>query len=76
MDDAPATTTDATAVPAARSADRPAAQNFTVALTSPQPGAKVALVGKDTIELTGQIEPRANPASSWTGSTSAPTAST
>jgi alpha-L-fucosidase 2 len=50
------------------SADRPAEQNVTVALTSPQPGAKVALVGKDTIELTGQIEPRANPASSWTGS--------
>ncbi|HUH54615.1 MAG TPA: glycoside hydrolase family 95 protein, partial [Rhodanobacter sp.] len=54
------------------SADRPAKQNFTVALTSPQPGAKVALVGKDTIELTGQIQPRANPASSWTGSWSKP----
>lgn len=54
------------------SADRPAEQNFTVALTSPQPGAKVALVGKDIIELTGQIEPRANPASSWTGSWSKP----
>jgi len=53
-------------------ADRPAEQNFTVALTSPQPGAKVALVGKDIIELTGQIEPRTNPASSWTGSWSKP----
>jgi alpha-L-fucosidase 2 len=54
------------------SADRPAAQNFTVALTSPQPGAKVALAGADAIELTGQIAPRANPASSWTGSWSQP----
>lgn len=54
------------------SADQPAAQNFTVTLTSPQPGAKVALVGKDTIALTGQIEPRTNPASSWTGSWSKP----
>jgi alpha-L-fucosidase 2 len=53
-------------------ADRPAEQNFTVALTSPQPAAEVALVGKDTIELTGQIEPRTNPASSWTGSWSKP----
>ncbi|GAA0243147.1 glycoside hydrolase family 95 protein [Rhodanobacter caeni] len=53
-------------------ADRPAAQNVTVALASPQPGAKVALVGANTIELSGQIQPRANPASSWTGSWSQP----
>jgi len=54
------------------SADRPAMQNLAVALTSPQPGAKVALAGANAIELSGQIEPRANPASSWTASWSQP----
>ncbi|MGP1609381.1 MAG: glycoside hydrolase family 95 protein, partial [Burkholderiales bacterium] len=53
-------------------ADRPGKQNFTLSITSPQPGAHVALAGKNGIALSGQIQPRSNPESSWTASWSGP----
>jgi alpha-L-fucosidase 2 len=48
-------------------ADRPGQQTFSLALDSPQPGAAVQAAG-DTLRLTGRIQPRENPARSWTGS--------
>jgi alpha-L-fucosidase 2 len=52
-------------------ADQPGSQNLTIALDSPQPGAVVRTYG-NTLELTGQIQPRENPAQSWIGSWSQP----
>ena len=52
-------------------ADRPRAQNLTIRLDSPQPGAVMQARG-DTLTLTGQIQPRENPAQSWIGSWSEP----
>lgn len=52
-------------------ADQPGKQDISVALTSAQPGAQVTVQG-DTLRLTGRIEPRDNPARSWTGSWSKP----
>jgi alpha-L-fucosidase 2 len=48
-------------------ANPPGRQDISIALTSPQPGAQVAIEG-DMLRLTGQIQPRDNPARSWTGS--------
>lgn len=48
-------------------ADRPGQQTFSLALDSPQPGAVIQADG-DTLRLSGQIQPRENPARSWTGS--------
>jgi alpha-L-fucosidase 2 len=48
-------------------ADKPGQQNLSIDLVSPQPGAAVRAYG-DTLELTGRIQPRDNPAKSWTGS--------
>jgi alpha-L-fucosidase 2 len=48
-------------------ADQPGAQNLIVRLDSQQPGAVMQARG-DTLQLTGQIQPRENPAQSWIGS--------
>jgi len=48
-------------------ADRSGQCSFSIALDSPQPGAAVE-ADADTLRLTGQIQPRENPARSWTGS--------
>ena len=49
-------------------ASRPGAISFTVAMDSPQPGVQVVGTAEDTLQLTGQIEPRQNSAGTWTGS--------
>jgi alpha-L-fucosidase 2 len=53
-------------------ASQPGSLNFSIDLDSPQPGSRVQSLGPDALQLTGQIEPRANPARSWTGSWSEP----
>ena len=54
------------------SADQPGRQSFTLQLDSPQPGAKVDFAGASTLRLSGQIQPRENPAYSWIASWSEP----
>ncbi len=49
-------------------ASRPGQLTFSVGLDSPQPGTRVESTGRDTLELTGRIQPRTNPPGSWTGS--------
>ena len=49
-------------------ASRPGQVTFSVGMDSPQPGTRVEGVGQDTLQLSGQIQPRQNPARSWTGS--------
>jgi alpha-L-fucosidase 2 len=49
-------------------ASRPGQITFGVGLDSPQPGTRTESTGPDTLQLTGQIQPRQNPARSWTGS--------
>jgi alpha-L-fucosidase 2 len=49
-------------------ADKPGKQSFTLDLDSPQPGTQVEATGANVLQLTGQIQPRNNPAFSWTGS--------
>jgi alpha-L-fucosidase 2 len=49
-------------------ADQPGKQSLAVALDSPQPGAVIENVGLNELRLTGQIQPRDNPVSSWSGS--------
>jgi alpha-L-fucosidase 2 len=49
-------------------ASRPGQITFGVALDSPQPGTRAESAGRDGLLLTGQIQPRQNPARSWTGS--------
>jgi alpha-L-fucosidase 2 len=49
-------------------ADRPGKQNVTIRLDSPHPKAMMESVGQDGLRLTGQIQPRDNPANSWSGS--------
>ncbi len=49
-------------------ASRPGQITFSVGMDSPQPGTRVEVAGQDTLQLTGQIQPRQNPARSWTGS--------
>jgi alpha-L-fucosidase 2 len=41
---------------------------FSVRMDSPQPGAHVESAADGTLQMTGQFQPRQNPASSWTGS--------
>ena len=53
-------------------ADKPGKHSLTITLDSPQPGSKVEVSGRDAIRLTGQIQPRQNKPSSWTGSWSEP----
>ena len=49
-------------------ADQPGQVTFGVGMDSPQAGVDVEAAANDTLQLTGQIQPRQNPASSWTGS--------
>ena len=49
-------------------ASQPSQVTFSVGVDSPQPGVHVESVGSDTLQLTGQIQPRQNPPFSWTGS--------
>jgi len=49
-------------------ASEPGQLAFSIWMDSPQGGTHVESIAKDTLQLTGQIQPRQNPASSWTGS--------
>ena len=49
-------------------ANQPGLLTFTVGMDSPQPGTNVKAAADDTLEMTGQIQPRQNPPFSWTGS--------
>ena len=49
-------------------ATRPGQLTFSVGIDSPQQGTRVESTASDTLQLTGQIQPRQNPARSWTGS--------
>ena len=49
-------------------ASRPGRVTFSVGVDSPQAGTRVEADGQDGLQLTGQIQPRQNPARSWTGS--------
>ena len=49
-------------------ADRRGMQDISVGLGSPQPGAARENLGLNGLRVTGQIQPRDNPASSWSGS--------
>lgn len=49
-------------------ANQPGAVTFSIGMDSPQPGTQVEATANDTVQLTGQIQPRQNPAGSWTGS--------
>ena len=50
------------------SASQPHALTFNVSMDSPQTGTRLEPIARDTLQLTGQIQPRQNPPSSWTGS--------
>ncbi len=47
---------------------QPGQLTFSVGMDSPQPGTHVESTANDILQLTGQIQPRQNPARSWTGS--------
>jgi alpha-L-fucosidase 2 len=49
-------------------ATRPSQLTFSIGMDSPQAGTHVESTANDTLQLTGQIQPRQNPPSSWTGS--------
>jgi alpha-L-fucosidase 2 len=49
-------------------ASQPGQVTFTAGIDSPQPGTYVESTASDILQLTGQIQPRQNPARSWTGS--------
>ena len=49
-------------------ASEPGQLNFSVAMDSPQPGTQVTSSADGSMHLTGQIKPRQNKPSSWTGS--------
>jgi alpha-L-fucosidase 2 len=53
-------------------ASRPGRLSFSVGLDSPQQATYVAEAGPGSLQLTGQIQPRQNPARSWTGSWETP----
>ena len=53
-------------------ASRPGRLSFSIGLDSPQPATEVVSAGRDTLQLTGQVQPRQNPARSWTGSWDTP----
>ena len=50
------------------SADQPGRITLSLAMDSPQAGTEVKSTGDDSLQLTGQIQPRQNPPFSWTGS--------
>jgi len=49
-------------------ASQPGRVTFSVGVDSPQPGTHVESIASDTLQLTGQIQPRQNPPWSWTAS--------
>ena len=49
-------------------ASQPGLLTFSVGMDSPQAGTKVEATADDTLQLTGQIQPRQNPPQTWTGS--------
>jgi alpha-L-fucosidase 2 len=49
-------------------ANGPGQVAFSIGMDSPQAGTNVEVTANDTLQLTGQIQPRQNPPSSWTGS--------
>jgi alpha-L-fucosidase 2 len=49
-------------------ASRPGQITFTIGMDSPQPRVQVESTSNDTLQLTGQIQPRQNPPWSWIGS--------
>jgi alpha-L-fucosidase 2 len=49
-------------------ASEPGQVAFSVGIDSPQPATHVESTAGDTLQLTGQIQPRQNPAWAWTGS--------
>ncbi len=49
-------------------ASQPGQVTFSAGMDSPQPGTQVESTASDTLQLTGQIQPRQNPSRSWTGS--------
>ena len=49
-------------------ASQPGQLSFSVGMDSPQAGTQVGKTADDTLQLIGQIQPRENPAWSWTGS--------
>ena len=49
-------------------ANEPRQLSFGVRLDSPQTGTRIESTANDALQLTGQIQPRQNPARSWTGS--------
>ena len=49
-------------------ADQPGQVTFTAGIDSPQPRSHVESTASDTLQLTGQIQPRQNSPWSWTGS--------
>jgi alpha-L-fucosidase 2 len=51
---------------------KPRQLTFSVGMDSPQTGTHVEPIARDTLQLTGQIQPRQNPSSSWTGSWNQP----
>lgn len=53
-------------------ASRPHGISFSVGMDSPQPGVQVTGTGNDTLQLTGQIQPRQNSPWTWTGSWTQP----
>jgi alpha-L-fucosidase 2 len=53
-------------------ASQPGQLTLSASLNSPQPGTSTESTANDTLQLTGQIQPRENPARAWTGSWSEP----
>lgn len=53
-------------------ASQPGQVTFSAGMDSPQPGTHVESTASNTLQLTGQIQPRKNPARSWTGSWNQP----
>ena len=53
-------------------ASQPGQLTFTVRMDSPQMGTVVESIANDGLQLIGQIQPRQNPPTSWTGSWSEP----
>ncbi len=53
-------------------ASQPAQLSFSIGLDSPQPTVQVVSTSDNALQLTGQIQPRNNPARTWTGSWTEP----
>ncbi|HAF14082.1 MAG TPA: hypothetical protein DCK99_10365, partial [Blastocatellia bacterium] len=53
-------------------ASQPGQLTFNLRMDSPQTGTHVESTANDSLQLTGQIQPRQNPPTSWTGSWSEP----